>query len=123
MADDVREDFPLFPLSLVALPGELVPLHIFEDRYKTMMSQCMEAGTEFGIVWMSDDGLRDVGGAREIERDRGPLGGGRAAAPAALGGRRLHPAGPWHPAVSRDRAPGASAVSGRGDRVHLRQRR
>jgi Lon protease-like protein len=68
MADDVREDFPLFPLSLVALPGELVPLHIFEDRYKTMMSQCLEDGTEFGIVWMSDDGLRDIGCACEIER-------------------------------------------------------
>jgi len=68
MADEILEDFPLFPLALVALPGELVPLHIFEDRYKTMMSQCMEAGTEFGIVWMSDDGLRDVGCACEIER-------------------------------------------------------
>jgi Lon protease-like protein len=68
MADDVCEDFPLFPLSLVALPGELVPLHIFEDRYKTMMSQCLEEGTEFGIVWMSDDGLREIGCACEIER-------------------------------------------------------
>jgi Lon protease-like protein len=68
MADEILEDFPLFPLALVALPGELVPLHIFEDRYKTMMSQCMEAGTEFGIVWMSDDGLREIGCACEVER-------------------------------------------------------
>jgi Lon protease-like protein len=65
---DLREDFPLFPLSLVALPGELVPLHIFEERYKTMMSECLEAGTEFGIVWMADDGLREIGCACEIER-------------------------------------------------------
>ena len=68
MADDLREDFPLFPLSLVALPGELVPLHIFEERYKTMMTECLDAGTEFGIVWMSDDGLREIGCACEIER-------------------------------------------------------
>jgi len=68
MADEVRHDFPLFPLALVALPGELVPLHIFEERYKTMMSQCLAEGAEFGIVWMSDDGLRDIGCACEIER-------------------------------------------------------
>ncbi len=68
MTDEVANDFPLFPLALVALPGELVPLHIFEERYKTMMSECLEAGTEFGIVWMSDDGLREVGCACEIER-------------------------------------------------------
>jgi Lon protease-like protein len=33
-----------------------------------MMSECLEDGTEFGIVWMSDDGLRDIGCACEIER-------------------------------------------------------
>jgi Lon protease-like protein len=68
MADEILEDFPLFPLALVALPGELVPLHIFEERYKTMMSECLEGGTEFGIVWMSDDGLREIGCACTIER-------------------------------------------------------
>ncbi len=68
MADEILEDFPLFPLALVALPGELVPLHIFEERYKTMMSECLDAGTEFGIVWMADDGLREIGCACEIER-------------------------------------------------------
>jgi Lon protease-like protein len=67
MADEVQ-DFPLFPLALVALPGELVPLHIFEERYKTMMAECMDSGTEFGIVWMSDDGLREIGCACAIER-------------------------------------------------------
>jgi Lon protease-like protein len=67
MTDEVN-DFPLFPLALVALPGELVPLHIFEDRYKTMMSECLESGTEFGIVWLSDDGLKEIGCACAIER-------------------------------------------------------
>jgi Lon protease-like protein len=64
----VTREFPLFPLGLVALPGELVPLHIFEERYKTMMAECLEHAREFGIVWLSDDGLRDIGCACEIER-------------------------------------------------------
>ncbi len=68
MPDEVAREFPLFPLGLVALPGELIPLHIFEERYKTMMGECLEQGREFGIVWMSDDGLRDIGCACEIER-------------------------------------------------------
>jgi Lon protease-like protein len=73
MPDAPVIDFPLFPLGLVALPGEIVPLHIFEERYKTMMARCLEDGSEFGIVWLSDDGLREVGCACEItevvERD------------------------------------------------------
>jgi Lon protease-like protein len=65
MSDEVR-DFPLFPLGIVALPHELVPLHIFEERYKTMIGECLERGSEFGIVWAEDDGLRPVGCAVEI---------------------------------------------------------
>jgi Lon protease-like protein len=59
-------DFPLFPLQLVALPTELVPLHIFEDRYKAMIERCLEEPTEFGIVWVADDGLRPIGCACEV---------------------------------------------------------
>jgi Lon protease-like protein len=62
----VVRDFPLFPLGLVALPSELVPLHIFEERYKTMMARVLEEEGEFGIVWVADDGLRPVGCACEI---------------------------------------------------------
>jgi Lon protease-like protein len=68
MAELVAREFPLFPLGLVALPGELIPLHIFEERYKTMMSECLAAEREFGIVWLSDDGLRDIGCACAIDR-------------------------------------------------------
>ena len=60
------ERFPLFPLGLVLLPGEVVPLHIFEERYRTMIGECLEHGTEFGIVWSGDDGVRDVGCAAEV---------------------------------------------------------
>src|SRR3954449_10991972 len=66
MAGDVETDFPLFPLGIVALPHELVPLHIFEPRYRTMIGECLENGTEFGIVWAADDGQRPIGCAMEI---------------------------------------------------------
>lgn len=68
MPGDVLESFPLFPLGLVLLPQELVPLHIFEDRYKQMINECLESDGEFGIVWLSDDGLRDIGCTARIER-------------------------------------------------------
>jgi Lon protease-like protein len=62
----VQQDFPLFPLAIVALPTEAVPLHIFEPRYRTMIGECLESGSEFGIVWASEDGLRQVGCACEV---------------------------------------------------------
>jgi Lon protease-like protein len=65
---DVRERFPLFPLGLVLLPQELVPLHIFEERYKVMIAEVLERDGKFGIVWLSDDGLRDIGCTARIER-------------------------------------------------------
>jgi Lon protease-like protein len=68
MPDRLSSEFPLFPLSLVALPGELIPLHIFEERYKTMMNECLRDESEFGIVWLSEDGLREVGCAVKIEQ-------------------------------------------------------
>src|SRR5580704_8217678 len=41
---------PLFPLELVLFPGQILALHIFEDRYKEMIGECLENQTEFGIV-------------------------------------------------------------------------
>jgi Lon protease-like protein len=66
MPDRVVRDFPLFPLGIVALPHELVPLHIFEERYRTMIGECLQRGAEFGIVWAGEDGVRPVGCAMEI---------------------------------------------------------
>ena len=62
------EGFPLFPLGLVLLPGEAVPLHIFEERYKLMIGECLDQEREFGIVWLADDGLKEVGCGARIER-------------------------------------------------------
>ena len=68
MPDRLVQDFPLFPLGIVALPHEFVPLHVFEERYKTMIAQCLEQDGEFGIVWTSEDGMRGTGCAMEIAR-------------------------------------------------------
>ena len=68
MPGDVLERFPLFPLGLVLLPQELVPLHIFEERYKLMIGECLENDSEFGILWLSDEGLRDIGCTARITR-------------------------------------------------------
>jgi Lon protease-like protein len=67
MADTI-ERFPLFPLGLVLIPHELVPLHIFEERYKLMIGECVEQETEFGIVWLSDDGLKEIGCAAHVSK-------------------------------------------------------
>ena len=58
---DRLESFPLFPLGIVLLPGEMVQLHIFEDRYKLMIGECLETEGEFGIVWLSDERLHETG--------------------------------------------------------------
>jgi Lon protease-like protein len=68
MTETVETAFPLFPLALVALPGEYVPLHIFEPRYRTMIAECLERHQELGIVWLADDELKPVGCAVAIER-------------------------------------------------------
>jgi len=60
------EDFPLFPLGLVALPHELVPLHIFEERYKTMIGLCLDEEREFGVVWSHEGELRPTGCACQV---------------------------------------------------------
>jgi Lon protease-like protein len=72
MAGQIR-GFPLFPLGIVALPSEGVPLHIFEDRYRRMIEQCLEGepGTlerSFGILWLSDEELKQVGCSCEVEQ-------------------------------------------------------
>jgi Lon protease-like protein len=73
MSQQPVRSFPLFPLGIVALPSESVPLHIFEDRYRRMIERCLEAADgslerEFGIVWLAEDELKPVGCACEIEQ-------------------------------------------------------
>ena len=51
----------LFPLQLVLLPTERVPLHIFEDRYKELIGECLARDDEFGLVFADERGLREIG--------------------------------------------------------------
>jgi Lon protease-like protein len=67
MAETI-ERFPLFPLGLVLIPHELVPLHIFEERYKLMIGECLDQESEFGIVWLSDDGLKEIGCSARVSK-------------------------------------------------------
>lgn len=57
---------PLFPLDVVLLPGEKLPLHIFEPRYRTMISKAHADGSEFGVLRQSDDKLERVGCAAKV---------------------------------------------------------
>ena len=62
------DEIGLFPLGIVLLPTEQLPLHIFEERYKELVDECLEQDGEFGLVYADDDGLRDLGTrARVVE--------------------------------------------------------
>jgi Lon protease-like protein len=63
---------PLFPLEMVLLPEELLPLHIFEERYKTMIGECLQAQAtregqkEFGVVLLKGSELSAIGCSARI---------------------------------------------------------
>lgn len=54
MRADVME-LPLFPLNVVLFPGQTLPLHIFEPRYRVMIQRCIEESQPFGVVLAQDD--------------------------------------------------------------------
>ena len=53
-------ELPIFPLHTVLCPGIALPLHIFEDRYRALVRDCVENAAPFGIVLIRDG--REVGG-------------------------------------------------------------
>ncbi|MFZ9717719.1 MAG: LON peptidase substrate-binding domain-containing protein [Chitinophagaceae bacterium] len=57
---------PVFPLSLVVYPGQDLNLHIFEPRYKQLISECYETGKPFGIPAVVDNELKELGTLVEI---------------------------------------------------------
>ena len=57
---------PLFPLGLVLLPQMPLPLHIFEERYKLMIGECLEKKTDFGVVFMDGSDIQSSGCTAEI---------------------------------------------------------
>ena len=60
--DDLTE-LPLFPLNLVLFPGMRLPLHIFEERYKAMIGDCIDREAPFGVVLIKEG--PEVGGPAE----------------------------------------------------------
>lgn len=69
---------PLFPLDVVLFPGELLPLHIFEPRYRRMVARCLETDRRFGLIYHDSDRfgpflMEDgrVGTLARIERHQG----------------------------------------------------
>lgn len=59
---------PLFPLQVVLFPGAILPLHIFEDRYKEMIGEAIQSKTEFGVLLATDKGLAAVGCTAVVEK-------------------------------------------------------
>ncbi|MEZ5401814.1 MAG: LON peptidase substrate-binding domain-containing protein [Bryobacteraceae bacterium] len=59
---------PLFPLSLVLLPNQELPLHIFEDRYKEMIGAVLREGREFGVVLAASGGIAATGCTASVEQ-------------------------------------------------------
>jgi hypothetical protein len=81
---------PLFPLGLVLLPGMQLQLHIFEERYKLMMSECLSGDKPFGIVQFDGKAIHyDIqpGAVEEKRRGAGP---DRGAHPADAADRKNH---------------------------------
>jgi len=57
----MQNKIPIFPLNLVVFPGSKYPLHIFEERYKTLLQKCLQENSGFGIVASIDKRISDVG--------------------------------------------------------------
>jgi len=57
---------PLFPLDVVLLPGTPLPLHIFEPRYREMISECLDRSQHFGVLRGKEQDLAEIGCTAEI---------------------------------------------------------
>jgi Lon protease-like protein len=55
------ERIPLFPLSVVLFPGQAMPLHMFENRYRDMTRECLEKQSPFGIVFIHEMDIAHTG--------------------------------------------------------------
>lgn len=61
-------ELPLFPLNIVLFPGMVLPLHIFEPRYRRMLAVCLDQQIPFGLILDGEPRPRQVGTAAHIER-------------------------------------------------------
>lgn len=61
-------EIPMFPLQLVAFPGEVLNLHIFEPRYKELINECEETGIQFGVPPVIENNLAGYGSLLQLEK-------------------------------------------------------
>ena len=59
---------PLFPLNVVLFPKMLLPLHIFEEKYKQMIGECLGQSLPFGILYSKDDVIEPIGCSASIHQ-------------------------------------------------------
>jgi Lon protease-like protein len=59
----------LFPLPIVLVPTERIPLHVFEPRYRELIDECLERGEDFGLVLATGDGaVHEIGTRASVEQ-------------------------------------------------------
>lgn len=63
----MTRELGLFPLGLVILPGERIPLHIFEPRYRALVADCALEARPFVISFATDDGVARIGCTTELD--------------------------------------------------------
>ena len=109
MADDEGVRLPIFELPVAILPGELMPLHIFEERYKRMIGHCLESDEPFGIVLRDDEeGARRIGCTARVTDVLDRSDDGRMNI--VVAGERPQPCERWSwPSTARARWPSAPA--------------
>lgn len=87
------QTIPLFPLDVVLFPGMVLPLHIFEPRYRKMIRDCVASGEGFGMVWTESEPVellpdQPLIGTRAMLTEVEPLDDGRFNIQ-AVGGERF----------------------------------
>lgn len=68
MKNSEQSTIPLFPLTRVLFPKMILRLHIFEERYKEMISTCLADGTDFGIICSNNLESGEIGTIATIEQ-------------------------------------------------------
>ncbi|MGD8720386.1 MAG: LON peptidase substrate-binding domain-containing protein, partial [Desulfobacterales bacterium] len=64
---NANELLPIFPLGIVMLPEQLIPLHIFEERYKLMIGECLADDKVFGIVYFDGQKMSNAGCSARVQ--------------------------------------------------------
>jgi len=65
----MHDYLPLFPVDVVLFPEMLLPLHIFEERYKEMIGECLQDRSPFGVLYAHDDRVETIGCTAQISQE------------------------------------------------------